>query len=97
MLGWRNAPNLRANMYTRHEINMDEHLAWWARIQQRDDQRYFMYEAGEIPLGIIGFNGIDRTGENSAWAFYASPEAPKGTGSKMEFLALECAFGELGL
>lgn len=97
MLGWRNAPNVRANMYTRHEISMDEHLAWWARTQQRDDQRYFMYEADEIPLGIVGFNGIDRTGENSSWAFYASPEAPKGTGSKMEFLALDCAFDELGL
>jgi UDP-4-amino-4,6-dideoxy-N-acetyl-beta-L-altrosamine N-acetyltransferase len=97
MLGWRNAPNVRANMYTRHEINMDEHLAWWARIQQRDDQRYFMYEAGGTPLGIIGFTGIDRTNENSSWAFYASPEAPKGTGSKMEFLALDFAFNELGL
>lgn len=97
MLGWRNAPNVRANMYTRHEINMEEHLAWWARIQQRDDQRYFMYEAGGTPLGIIGFTGIDRTSENSSWAFYASPEAPKGTGSKMEFLALEFAFKELGL
>lgn len=97
MLGWRNAPNVRANMYTRHEINMDEHLAWWARIQQRDDQRYFMYEAGGTPLGIIGFTGIDRTSENSSWAFYASPEAPKGTGSKMEFLALDFAFNDLSL
>ena len=97
MLGWRNAPNVRANMYTRHEINMDEHLAWWARIQQRDDQRYFMYEAGGTPLGIIGFTGIDRTSENSSWAFYASPEAPKGTGSKMEFLALDFAFNDLCL
>ena len=97
MLGWRNAPNVRANMYTRHEIHMDEHLAWWAKIQQRDDQRYFMYQAGEIPLGIIGFTGIDRISENSSWAFYASPDAPKGTGSKMELLALDCAFNELGL
>lgn len=97
MLSWRNAPNVRANMYTRHEISMDEHLAWWARTQQRDDQRYFMFEADDMPLGIVGFTGIDKASQNSSWAFYASPEAPKGTGSKMEFLALECAFSELEL
>lgn len=97
MLGWRNAPNVRANMYTRHEISIDEHLAWWTKIQQRHDQRYFMYEAGGTPLGIIGFSNIDRTSENSSWAFYASPEAPKGTGSKMEFLAIDYAFNDLSL
>lgn len=97
MLGWRNAPNVRANMYTRHEISWDEHLAWWSRVQQRDDQKYYMYESDGIPLGIVGFVGIDRASENSSWAFYASPEAPKGTGSKMEYLALECAFNQLGL
>ncbi|WP_262383821.1 UDP-4-amino-4,6-dideoxy-N-acetyl-beta-L-altrosamine N-acetyltransferase [Pseudomonas fragi] len=97
MLDWRNAPNVRANMYTRHEISLEEHLAWWARVQQRDDQQYFMYEADDTPLGIVGFVGIDKTSENSSWAFYASPEAPKGTGSKMEFLALECAFNQLTL
>lgn len=97
MLQWRNAPGVRANMYTQHEIRLDEHLAWWERIRQRDDQRYFMYECDGIPLGIVGFNGIDPVSRNSSWAFYASPKAPKGTGSRMEFLALEHAFSELDL
>jgi UDP-4-amino-4,6-dideoxy-N-acetyl-beta-L-altrosamine N-acetyltransferase len=97
MLAWRNAPAVRANMYTRHEISIDEHLAWWERTQQRADQRYFMYEAEGVPLGIVGFTGMDTASKNSSWAFYASPEAPKGTGSKMEFLALEYAFNNLAL
>lgn len=97
MLSWRNAPSVRANMYTRHEISLDEHLSWWSRIQQRVDQRYFMYENEGTPLGVVGFNNIDNISQNSSWAFYASPDAPKGTGSKMEFLALEHAFGELKL
>lgn len=97
MLAWRNAPGVRANMYTRHEISLQEHLAWWSRIQQRTDQRYFMYEYKSQPLGIVAFNGIDTTNGNSAWAFYASPDAPKGTGSRMEFLALEHAFHEMQL
>ncbi len=97
MLAWRNAPGVRANMYTRHEISLEEHLTWWDRIQTRADQRYFMYEYLSEPLGIIAFNGIDTTNANSAWAFYAAPEAPKGTGSRMEFCALEYAFHELRL
>jgi RimJ/RimL family protein N-acetyltransferase len=49
------------------------------------------------PIGIAAFTGIDMQSQNSAWAFYASPSAPKGTGSKMEYLMLEHAFSEYRL
>lgn len=97
MLNWRNAPTVRANMYTRHEISMEEHLAWWARTQQRSDQKYFIYEYESTPLGVVGFTGIDSVNENAFWAFYASPNAAKGTGSRMEGLALDHAFSNMGL
>lgn len=97
MLAWRNAPSVRANMYTRHVITLEEHSAWWMRIQQRTDHKYFMYEYHQQPLGIVGYTSIDAVSQNSSWAFYANPEAPKGTGSKMEFLALEKAFNDLHL
>ena len=97
ILSWRNAPTERANMYTRHEISLSEHLSWWARIQGRADQQYFMYELDTLPLGIVAFNDLDELNKNSSWAFYASTNAPKGTGSKMEYLALEYAFTKLGL
>lgn len=97
MLSWRNAPNVRVNMYTRHEIGLAEHHAWWFRIADRSDQKYFMYEFQETPLGIVAFTGIDSANQNSSWAFYASPQAPKGTGSRMEFLALEHAFYSMQL
>lgn len=97
MLSWRNAPSVRANMYTNHEISLAEHIAWWDRIQSRSDQQYFMYEYGSLPSGIVAFNGIDAVNQNSSWAFYSSPQAPKGTGSRMEFLALEHAFKQIRL
>lgn len=97
MLSWRNAPSVRANMYTRHEISRAEHFAWWERIQARTDQQYFMYEYQGTPLGIVALNGIDLTNRSSSWAFYASPTAPKGTGSRMEYLALEHVFSGLQL
>jgi UDP-4-amino-4,6-dideoxy-N-acetyl-beta-L-altrosamine N-acetyltransferase len=97
MLSWRNAPSVRANMYTRHEIDWEEHLAWWERISARTDQRYFMYENDFMALGIVGFNQIDTVNQNASWAFYAAPESKKGTGSRMEYLALEHAFNEIEL
>ncbi|NUT79799.1 UDP-4-amino-4,6-dideoxy-N-acetyl-beta-L-altrosamine N-acetyltransferase [Pseudomonas brassicacearum] len=97
MLSWRNAPNVRANMYTRHEISLKEHLAWWERVQLRDDQLYFMCEIDGKPTGIVGFNDLDLVNSISSWAFYAAPDAPKGTGSKMEFLALDHAFKHMRL
>lgn len=97
MRAWRNAPSVRANMYTRHEISSEEHLAWWGRIQLRDDQKYFMYDLAGEPTGIVAFTDIDKENENSSWAFYASPTAPKGAGTRMEFLALDYAFLGLAL
>lgn len=97
MRTWRNAPKVRANMYSRHEIGVEEHRRWWNGIQASPLHAYFMYEIGGVPTGIVAFTGIDRVNENSSWAFYAAPEAPQGTGTCMEFLALEHAFGPLGL
>ena len=97
ILSWRNEPKVRENMYTKHKISLDEHLAWWKTVQNSDNQQYFMYELNAIALGVVSFNQIDMQNHNSSWAFYASPEAPKGTGTKMEFLALNYAFTELSL
>lgn len=97
MLVWRNVPKVRENMYTRHEISSDEHQAWWASVQKSSTQKYFMYEFNGMALGVVCFSEIDQKNHNASWAFYASPEAPKGTGSRMEFLALDYAFNELGM
>jgi UDP-4-amino-4,6-dideoxy-N-acetyl-beta-L-altrosamine N-acetyltransferase len=95
MRSWRNAPNVRANMFTKHEISLDEHLAWWGRTRLRSDQLYLMYEFVGRPAGIVGFTSIDPINTNCAWAFYAAPDAPRGTGSRMEVLALDKAFYDL--
>lgn len=97
MLNWRNEPRIRNNMYTRKEITGEEHLQWWSTVKSNDKNCYLMYELDETPLGIIGFNSIDRVNRNSSWAFYSSPEAPRGIGFKMEYLAVEYAFNILKL
>ena len=94
---WRNEPATRVNMYTQHEISTNEHATWWAKTRIKENDKYFMYEIDGIPSGISAFTGIDHHSETSAWAFYASPTAPRGTGSKMEYLMLQYAFEKLKL
>lgn len=94
---WRNHPTVQSNMYTRHNITAKEHIEWWEKIQQSASDKYLMYELDNAPMGIVGFTNIDMTTFNSSWAFYASPDAAKGIGAKMEFLALDYAFDKLGI
>ena len=97
VLSWRNHPSVSVNMYTQHEIGHQEHLTWWKNTKFRTDQKYFMYEQDGKPSGVTAFSSIDTKNCNAAWSFYASPTAPRGCGSKMEFLMLDYAFGVLGL
>lgn len=97
ILSWRNSSSVRQNMYTRHEISFEEHQKWWKVASESNDQRYFIYEHDDKPLGVVSFTQININDSNSSWAFYASPDAPRGTGSRMEFLALEKAFKGMNL
>lgn len=97
MRSWRNENNVRANMFTQHIISRKEHLEWWEKSKDRSDLQYFMYEYEGIPSGIAAFTDIDNKCKNSCWAFYASPTAQKGVGSKIEFLILDHAFNSMDL
>lgn len=97
VLSWRNSPAVRQNMYVDTIIELEEHKRWWSSVAQSSGCKYFMYEDQGFAQGVVGFTNIDKAQRTSAWAFYASPQAKKGCGSKMEFLALEHAFSEIKL
>ena len=97
VLDWRNTPAVRKNMYTNHIISMPEHLQWFHSMQSDPTKKYFVFQMNESPLGVVGFSEINRVKGVASWAFYANPEAIRGTGSLMEFSALEYAFNELSL
>ena len=95
MRSWRNAPSVRANMYSRHEISEQEHRIWWERTKNDKSKKYFIYEMNNTPSGVVSFTYIDKVNKNSSWAFYAAPDSPRGTGTKMEFQALEYVFSQM--
>lgn len=98
VLGWRNQPWIRANMYTDHLISLEEHRAWFSRAKVDPSVVHLICEGNSKPIGCVNFVQIDSKNQKAFWGFYLGEEnGPKGRGSAMEFLALEYAFGPLNL
>lgn len=96
VLGWRNAPSIRAVMYNPREILPDEHLAWFERMSRDETHRLLIIEDPGGPLGFVQFSEA-RGGGVSNWGFYARPDAPRGAGGRMGLAALDFAFRHLRL
>ncbi len=97
ILEWRNAPEVRSKMYTSHEISQEEHRAWFERLKEDPTKVYFLTQLNGEPVGVVGFSEINLVLGIATWAFYTSPNAPRGSGSLMEYYALEYAFTDLNL
>lgn len=93
----RNHPTVRSNMYTDHEIGVNEHLAWIARLKADRRQVVFTVLEDEKPVGVASVNVIDRLHRKADWAFYLAPDARGGLGAALEMAMIEFAFGRLGL
>jgi UDP-4-amino-4,6-dideoxy-N-acetyl-beta-L-altrosamine N-acetyltransferase len=96
VLSWRNHPQVRRHMFTRHVIDLDEHRAWFMRSVADPRRQLLIYERDGLPCGFVSL--IQGIHPNVAdWGFYAAPDAPAGTGRGMGRAALDHAFGLLGL
>ncbi|WP_116644789.1 UDP-4-amino-4,6-dideoxy-N-acetyl-beta-L-altrosamine N-acetyltransferase [Salinivibrio sp. HTSP] len=99
---WRNRPNVRQFMYTQHEISHDEHKAWFSHMLA-STHRYFYIVYKRVdgqpdkPLGVVNLDLDSENSTSATWAFYAAPDAPRGSGALMEFGALSLAFETLGV
>lgn len=96
VLAWRNHPAIRSYMLTQHEISLQEHRNWFERVQHDTARRLLIVSDATEPIGFVQFNPVAQGGI-ADWGFYARPDAPKGSGSKLGQAALEYAFKDLGL
>jgi len=95
ILEWRNAPNVRKNMYTSHMIGREEHVAWFEKTRNDKSAQWFVYhEENGDPAGVVCFKEIDDVNRSASWGFYASGNARPGVGTRMEYDALEYIFQE---
>jgi UDP-4-amino-4,6-dideoxy-N-acetyl-beta-L-altrosamine N-acetyltransferase len=98
ILGWRNLNRIRANMYHDHIISQPEHDTWFEQILIDKTASYFIFLYNERPVGLVSFSNISYQHGRCSWAFYLGDTAvPRGTGSAMEFFALDYAFLTLNM
>lgn len=98
LLSWRNSERIRANMYTDHVITWEEHRSWFERLTRDKESFAFVFEAEGRPLGVVNLNHMDRANNRCHWGFYlGETDAPKGSGTRMAYLALRHVFEELKL
>ncbi|MBF5058084.1 N-acetyltransferase GCN5 [Alcanivorax sp. 521-1] len=92
---WRNHPDVRRYMYTRHEIGESEHRRWFERAHADPARHLWLFELCGRPAGFV--NLTERGGGVADWGFYLAPDAPRGSGWELGKLALRRAFTSLGL
>lgn len=96
VLAWRNHPDIRRHMLTRHEISLGEHTAWFERASKDQFRCLLIVEEADTPLGFVHFSNV-KPGGVGEWGFYVRPDAPRGSGRKLGHAALSHAFGPLKL
>ncbi len=98
VLSWRNSPEVREHMYTTHKISEAEHRAWFAKVEQDQQSRWYIHEddTGNAD-GVVYFTQYRPENRSSFWGFYTSPESAVGTGTRIGLDALNEAFSVLNL
>lgn len=96
VLRWRNHPDVRAFMFTQHEISPEEHARWFAAADADLARHLLIYERDGEPLGFASLAVRQEHGV-ADWGFYLAPGAPRGSGTALGDAVLEHAFGVLGL
>lgn len=93
VLAWRNHPDVRKFMFSRHEIALDEHRQWFEKTRHNPERQLLIFEEEKRPKGFI--NLAVATGGIAEWGFYADPDAPKGTGRNLGRYLLSYVFSSL--
>lgn len=95
ILVWRNSPEVRMSMYSKHEISEAEHRAWFARMQKSDNSFWYIYENEDgVRNGVVYFTDYQEKNHSAFWGFYTKPGAAPGTGTKLGLDAINEAFLE---
>jgi len=99
ILAWRNDPAVAAQMYSDHLITPEEHAAWFARFLSDPDRAGRIIEADGKAVGFLSLAGIRSPERRAEWAWYIGEASARGlgVGRAAQALALEEAFGPMGL
>lgn len=97
ILPWRNAPAVRQSMFHQNIISEAEHQAWFLRLQQNNNARWFVHEKSGVYDGVVYFTDINLQDRSTLWGFYLAPDAAPGSGTLLGIDGLDMAFDTLQL
>lgn len=101
MRTWRNHPEVRRVSLTQHEIQPDEHRAWWEKTKNDPTRKVLIYERDDIPSGVVTF--FDMEDGKSWWGYYLDNDGLEQRGAmfpawmSIQREAIKYAKNELGL
>ncbi|GIN59604.1 UDP-4-amino-4,6-dideoxy-N-acetyl-beta-L-altrosamine N-acetyltransferase [Lederbergia ruris] len=97
ILSWRNQPFIRSVMYQDEEITFEQHRNWFAGIQENHTKQVKVFYFDDQPMGVVQIS-VDEQNKRAEWGFYiGEPQAPRGIGKIMGYLAIEYIFHQLSV
>lgn len=96
---WRQRPDIARFMYSQDPIPWEAHLRWLNGLAADTSRLHWMIEYKGRPVGTASLVEITRPLDRAMFGMYVAEEGARvmGVGAAAEFLALDHAFGALGL
>ena len=96
---WRNAPSVMEHFIYRTPLTAEGHLNWFYNRVQTGEVAQFMILDGETGVGSVYLRDIDLENKKCEYGIFIGEDScrGKGVGTAAAKLALDYAFGELGL
>lgn len=94
---WRNKGKIRKFMLTQHLISREEHFKWIGSLKRKDNQKFWVVFANDVPIGSVYLQNINYRQLNSEWGFYIGEDAyiGKGFGKRIVYKLLQHFFEEM--
>lgn len=74
VLAWRNQEVNRKISFNSHLISMDEHLAWFSRLQDDPNRFSFVYVLDDRECGVVNISDFDPLQRSAIWGFFLDSE-----------------------
>ena len=96
---WRNSPEVSSYMYTESHITENQQIAWFDKINQLENCKYWIIEFDNKKVGLVSITDINSILSSCYWAFYLGDTSIRGAGigAKVEYNVLEYVFNQLNL
>ena len=95
LLKWRNSIEIQETAENDSPVTRAEHALWFAEITNSNSTE-LIYEYNGTPIGQLNISRLDLKNSTAYWGYSRGENiAPRGSGTIMEYLALEYAFDKL--